>query len=136
MLLLDTHAIIWIGEGEPIERKARRAVEAARLEGGVLVSPISAWEIGLLVTKGRILTLVPTPAEWLARFLAQPGVREVRLTMRAALDSCFLPEPFPGDPADRMLISIARELAIPLLTRDRLILAYAAKSGAVKTIRC
>ena len=56
MLLLDTHAIIWIGEGEPIERKARRAVEAARSEGGVLVSPISAWEIGLLVTKGRILT--------------------------------------------------------------------------------
>ncbi len=56
--------------------------------------------------------------------------------MRAALNSCFLPEPFHGDPADRMLISTARELAIPLLTRDRVILAYAAESGAVKTIRC
>ncbi|MFI5022020.1 MAG: type II toxin-antitoxin system VapC family toxin [Alphaproteobacteria bacterium] len=72
----------------------------------------------------------------LARFLAEAGVREAPLTMRAALDSCFLPEPFPGDPADRMLISTARELAIPLLTRDRVILAYAAESGAVKTIRC
>jgi len=111
-------------------------VEAARSKGGVLVSPISAWEIGLLVTKGRILTLAPTPAEWLARFLAQPGVRQAPLTMRAALDSCFLPEPFHGDPADRMLVSTARELAIPLLTRDYLILAYAAETGEVKTIRC
>src|SRR5208282_73937 len=136
MLLLDTHAIIWIAEGERIERAARAAVEAARSAGGVLVSPVSAWELGLLVSKGRILTLAPTPAEWLARFLAQPGVRQVPLTMRAALDSCFLPEPFPGDPADRMLISTARELAIPLLTRDHLILAYAAETGAVKAMRC
>lgn len=136
MLLLDSHAILWIGQGEPIEKGAYAAVEAARSEGGVLVSPISAWEIGLLVKKGRRLTLDPTPAEWLARFLAQPGVREAPLTMRAALDSSFLPEPFHGDPADRVLVSTARELAVPLLTRDRLILAYAAETGAVRAIRC
>jgi len=63
-------------------------------------------------------------------------MREAPLTMRAALASCFLPEPFPGDAADRMLVSTARELAIPLLMRDRLILAYAAESGAVKPSRC
>jgi len=136
MLLLDTHAIICIAQGEPIERRARRAIEAARSEGGVLVSPVSAWEIGLLVVKGRILALAPTPAEWLARFLAQPGVREAPLTMRAALDSSFLPEPFHGDPADRMLIATARERDIPLLTRDRTIIAYASETGAVRTIRC
>ncbi|HUI18616.1 MAG TPA: type II toxin-antitoxin system VapC family toxin [Alphaproteobacteria bacterium] len=136
MLLLDTHAIIWIAEGEPIERSARGAVEAARSAGGVLVSPVSAWEIGLLVSKGRILSLAPTPAEWLARFLAQPGVRETSLTTSAALASSFLPEPFHGDPADRLLVATARELAVPLLTRDRVILAYAAETRAVKVLRC
>ena len=133
---LDTHAIIRIAEGEPIERAARAAVEAARAKGGVLVSPVSAWEIGLLVSKGRILTLAPTPAEWLARFLAMPGVREVPLTPRAALASAVLPEPFHGDSADRLLVATARARAVPLLTRDRHILDYAAESGAVKTLRC
>lgn len=136
MLLLDTHAVVWIAEGEPLQAEALLALEAARREGGVLVSPVSAWELGFLVGKRRIAALTPDPAEWLARFLAQPGVREAPLSMRAALQSSFLPEPFHGDAADRMLIATARELDVPLMTRDALILAYADETDALKTIRC
>ncbi|MFI4988987.1 MAG: type II toxin-antitoxin system VapC family toxin [Alphaproteobacteria bacterium] len=136
MLLLDTHAVIWIAEGEPLEPAALFALEAARREGGVLVSPVSAWELGLLVAKQRIAALTPDPAAWLERFLAQPGVRETPLSMQAALHSSFLPGSFHGDPADRMLVATARELDVPLMTRDALILAYAAETDALKTIRC
>ena len=65
----------------------------------------------------------------LARFLAQLGVREAPLTLRAATNPSFLPEPFHGDPADRLLVATAHERGVPLLTRDRHVLAYAAETA-------
>ena len=62
-LLLDTCAIIFIAEGEPIEPKARRAVIAGLLGEGVLVSPVSAWEIGMLAARKGI-SFLPDPATW------------------------------------------------------------------------
>lgn len=46
-----------------------------------------------------------------------------------------LPEPIHGNPADRLMIAIARELDVPLITRDRAILAYAA-AGHVRAVAC
>ena len=132
MLLLDTHAILWIDGGFPISDAANAAIESARRSGGVLVSPVSAWEIGTLVRKGR-LTLDTVPAAWFQRFLDQPGVRLAPLTIEAAAGSASLPEPFHNDSADRLLVATARELGAPLVTRDAAILAYAA-AGAVRAI--
>jgi PIN domain nuclease of toxin-antitoxin system len=39
------------------------------------------------------------------------------------------------DPADRLLIATARDLGVPLVTRDRRILDYAAQ-GHVDAIAC
>ena len=47
----------------------------------------------------------------------------------------MLPRNFRGDPADRLLIATARQLDVPIVTRDRAILAYA-KAGHVKGIAC
>jgi len=63
-------------------------------------------------------------------------VREAPLTLRAATNPSFLPEPFHGDLADCLMVATARERGVPLMTRDRHILAYAAESGAVKALRC
>lgn len=134
VLLLDTHAVLWIDGGFRISDAASAAIEPARLSGGVLVSPVSAWEIGTLVRKGR-LQLDVTPAAWLQRFLEQPGVRLTPLTVEAAANSASLPEPFHSDPADRLLVATARELGVPIVTRDAAILAYAA-TGAVRAIPC
>lgn len=134
VLLLDTHAILWIDGGSPISDAANAAIESARRSGGVLVSPVSAWEIGTLVRKGR-LTLDTVPAAWFQRFLDQPGVRLAPLTVEAAAGSASLPEPFHNEPADRLLVATARQLGAPLVTRDAAILAYAA-TGAVRAIPC
>jgi PIN domain nuclease of toxin-antitoxin system len=133
-LLLDTCAIIFIAERRSIAADARRAVRLAGVDGEVLVSPVSAWEIGLLTAK-RGIRFAPSPKMWFGTFLSSPGVQLTPLTPDVAIDSCVLPEPLHGDPADRLLIATARFLGVPIVTRDRRILDYAAV-GHVGAIAC
>jgi PIN domain nuclease of toxin-antitoxin system len=133
-VLLDTCAVIFLANGDALAEPARRAIREAVLGDGVLVSPVSAWEIGMLAAKRRV-EFRPDPRSWLRGFLAQDGVRVVPLSPDAAIDASSLKEPFPGDPADRLLVSVARHLDVPIVTRDRSILAYA-KAGQVKCIAC
>lgn len=134
MLLLDTHALLWLDNGDPLSAAAHEAIRRAAPAGGVLVSPVSAWEIGLLVSKGR-LGLDLEPVAWFRRFLRVAGIRLTPFTVEVAAGCSFLPEPFHGDPADRMLVATARERDVPLVTRDRRILDYGA-SGVLRTIAC
>jgi PIN domain nuclease of toxin-antitoxin system len=120
-----------------MERAAIDAMAAARHTGGLFISPVSAWEIGLLSRPGRPGTIrfLPDPKTWSARVLAAPGVREAPLTADIAIDSAHLPAPLHGDPADRLLIATARHLGIPIVTRDRQILDYAMQ-GHVRAVPC
>ena len=104
---------------------------------GVLISPVSAWEIGLLSRPGRLnrVDFLPDPKTWFARILAAPGIRQAPLTPDIAIDSAHLPPPLHGDPADRLLIATARHLGLPIVTRDRQIAAYAA-AGHIQVIAC
>jgi len=140
-LLLDTCAMIFIAEGQPIDRDAEREIGAAIVSGGVLVSPVSAWEIGLLAAKKRTIFL-PDAREWFRSFVAYRGVRLTPLTPEIAINASFLPSaaggsqrPLAGDPADRLLIATARDLDVPIVTRDRVILGYA-QAGFAKAIAC
>jgi PIN domain nuclease of toxin-antitoxin system len=44
-----------------------------------------------------------------------------------------LPEPFPKDPADRLIVAIARLLTAPVVTVDRPIVAYG-RQGHVQVL--
>ena len=133
-VLLDTCAIVFIAGDEPIDGAARVEIARAAAGDGVLVSPVSAWEIGLLATKGRF-RFEPDAKIWFRDFVGRVGVRVAALTAEAALDSSFLPPTLHGDPADRLLVATARELGVPIVTRDRAILAYA-KNGHVRAVAC
>jgi PIN domain nuclease of toxin-antitoxin system len=136
MLLLDTCAIIWLMLEEPLAATARSAIEQAAANGAALVSPVSAWEVGLLATRRRQpLSFRPDPVTWFERLLLRPGIRPVPLPHQVAVSAAFLPGQLHGDPADRLLIATARELDVPLVTRDQRILAYAAQ-GHVQAIAC
>jgi PIN domain nuclease of toxin-antitoxin system len=134
MILLDTNAILWLDNGAPMSDESRSAIRAEISVAGLLVSPISAWEIGMLATKGRIHLALPALA-WFQRFLRVPGIRLTPLTAEAALHASTLPDGFHADPADRLLVATARELSVPIVTRDRKILAYAA-AGHVQALPC
>lgn len=127
-LLLDTHAAIWLAEGQLSDDVVAQIVYAG-LADGVFVSPVSAWEVGLLArprANGQpAVTFKPDPQSWFAKLLSQPIIKEAPLTPAMAIESSFLPMPFHGDPADRLLVATARNLNIALLTRDQRILAFA-----------
>jgi len=133
-LLLDTCTIIFIAENQAIDPAARRGITAAGAVGGVFVSPVSAWEIGLLAAK-RGFAFVPDPKAWFQSFMMNQGVRLAALTPEIAIDSCLLPPSVHADPADRLLIATARDLQLPIVTRDRRILGYA-QAGLVAAIFC
>ena len=134
-LLLDTCAIIYLFNGEPLTDDALAAIDSA----SVVVSPVSAWEIGLLSQKRSSSrpapVFLPDPATWFQRVLASPSISTAPFDAEIAMSSCTLPEPLHRDPADRFLIATARRLVVPIVTRDRLILTYAALDH-VNAIAC
>jgi len=124
-LLLDTHYWIWLqaGAADEISGKARKAIKGAASRGQLLLSVISVWELGMLEAKGRLRLQRPCE-EWVKEALATPGLELLPLTPEIALDSSRLPAPFPGDPADRIIVATARRMAARLLTRDQQLLEY------------
>ena len=67
--------------------------------------------------------------------MAGPSIKAARVTPAIAINASLLPEPLYGDPADRLLIATARDLGVPIVTRDRKIDAYG-QSGHVSVILC
>lgn len=98
------------------------------------VSAMSAWEIGMLIAKGRLPTK-KNALSWFADFVKDADVAVLDVTPQLLVESSFLPTPVHNDPTDRILIATAREYDLTIITRDRAILAYGA-AGHVKTLAC
>lgn len=134
-LLIDTCAAIWIAEGARLAPEARAALAWAYHEQrAVLVSSITAWEIGLLIARNRYRASA-TPEAWFRTLVELPGFSETPLNTDILIAASFLPGRPPNDPADRIVLATARELGVPVLTRDRHLLRYAAE-GHVTAIAC
>lgn len=132
-VVLDTHVWVWLMEGSPnLKPGLRRAIEKFALDGGLLVSAISVWEVAMLEAKGRI-AFDQDCGGWVKDALSAPGISLVPLDPEIAVASTRLPSGFHGDPADRIIVATARSHACALVTADAGILAYA-KSGNLRTI--
>jgi PIN domain nuclease of toxin-antitoxin system len=138
-VLLDTCAVIWLANGDPMAPDAMAAIVRAGLQGGIFVSSISAWEIGMLSKprpgRAEIVRFMPDPKTWFARFIAAPGIREAPFNPDIAIASSCLPGVMHGDPGDRLIIATARHLSLPVVTRDRRIIAYG-QDGELSVIAC
>lgn len=121
MLLLDTHAFIWLASDParlpPVACEAIRQ-EAARL----FLSSISALEIGLLLKRGRLELPLP-PSEFIARALAHHGVHEIPVDHEIALASTALPD-LHNDPFDRILVATAHVRDLRLVSKDAQLARY------------
>ena len=121
-VLLDTHALVWLVHGdEQLSPPARKRIASA---SAVWVSAISAWEVGMLVAKGR-LQLAQDVKEWFDAVLGLPGLHLAPLGLEVAVASTRLPGEFHGDPADRIIVATARHLSATLVTADQKIIAWA-----------
>ncbi len=135
LLLLDTCAAIWIATDERITPRSAEALEQARSRGDwIYISPITAWELGLLVARGRI-NLQMTAERWFARLMQAPGLKLSEMSPGVLIGASFLPGAPPRDPADRILAATAREFGYQLVTRDGPLLDYAAQ-GHIQALSC
>lgn len=132
-ILLDTCALIWLGNNDPLHSEAEAALAAVAEQGGILVSPISAWEIGILCARSRI-TLSRPPSAWFGDVI-ESGVVLAAMPPSVLLESSFLPGTPPRDHADRIVSATARAFGYRLMTRDRLLLEYG-QQGHIDVIAC
>lgn len=123
-LLLDTHVVVWLGEGMAELGDASRAmIDAAAASHGLAVSAVSFWEVAMLETKGRVSLSQPI-GQWAAAVATVPGLIEAPVTSAVGIEAARLPGEFHGDPADRMIVATARLEGWRLATRDSRVLAY------------
>ena len=134
-LLLDTCAAIWLSGDQPIGREAVETIDRAMAaDEPVYISPITGWELGLLVSRGR-MNLLTSPRRWFERLLQAPGIELAGLPPELLISSSFLPGTPPRDPADRIFAATAREYGYCLVTRDRPLLEYA-RQGHIQALAC
>ena len=124
MILLDTHAWVWwLSQPDQLSKAAHEEIERSLASASVCVSCFSAWELALLVQRGR-LELSIDLAQWIAETERIPGVIFHPVNNPIALQSVNLPGTFHPDPADRILVATARHLGATMITGDAKIHAY------------
>ena len=115
MILLDTHAFVWLADGS--ERLSEPARAAIAEDAEPAISAISAYEVAYLALRGRLELDRPVGA-WVGDALSAHGVRALPLTVPIAARAGSLERAFPGDPADRIIYATALEGGIRLVSRD------------------
>lgn len=125
MLVVDTHVLLWwVSGSSPLSADANKAINNTLANGGeIIISSISAWEISMLIEKGRLILSMDVES-WLDEVSQIDGVRFVPVDNEIGIKSTQLPGEFHKDPADRIIITTARKLAVPLVTADEKIIRY------------
>jgi PIN domain nuclease of toxin-antitoxin system len=133
VILLDTHTLLWMAsDPKRLSRRAHEAIRHARQNQarqgtGIAVATITLWEIAWLAHHRRIVVVGSVESfvrETVARVILRPATPEI-----AAL-AVRLPDPFPKDPADRLIASTAMVEGMTLVTAD----ARIRKSKVVDTV--
>jgi PIN domain nuclease of toxin-antitoxin system len=134
-ILLDTCAAIYIMEKVPMQQAAIEAIDEAYDCGErVLVSPITAWEIGMLASKGRFRSSY-SPQRWWNLLVDLPQIGLAELPAHVLLEASFLPGWIHRDPMDRAIAATAREYGFVVMTRDAALLDYG-KQGHLSVLPC
>jgi PIN domain nuclease of toxin-antitoxin system len=119
MILLDTHALIWLAfEPAKLSQVAREAIRESAWTGGLGISAITLWEAAWLVTQRRV-DFTGTPEAFLKEISSRTAVFPI--TRQIAILANQLPATFPRDPSDRLIGATAMSERIALVTKDRTI---------------
>ncbi len=119
MIVLDTHAWLWLVDAPArLSRAARAAIDGADRLG---VCTISCWELAMLSLKGRIL-LDREVGAWVTAALADARIETLGLRPDIAVAAAVLEGALvPRDPADRIIYSTARAHGAQIVTKDRVL---------------
>lgn len=122
-LLLDTHIWVWgLAAPERLSKRIAGALEDA--ENELWLSPVSVWEVLILVEKRR-LVLPKDPVRWIRDSWRDFSLREAPLTVDVAIESRRIALDHQ-DPVDRFLAATARVHGLTLVTADERLVASGA----------
>ena len=114
-VMIDTH--VWVFHvarmNDQLSASALSVLKKARV---LCVSPISCWEIALLVKKGRLG--IDNVSQWIQDALQFPRIQLINLTPEILVHSVFFNK-LHQDPADRMLVATCEVESLPLVTADK-----------------
>ena len=119
MILLDTHALIWLArDPTKLSKAAADAIRTSVRNGGLAISAMTIWELAWLATHARLDLKEPVD-DFVEELTSRTAVRPI--TPRIAILASQLPETYPNDPCDRLIGATAMAEGIALVTKDRLI---------------
>ena len=123
-LLIDTCALIWLAnKSESLSLVARIQIEEA---DEVFVSPVSAWEIALKHSTGK-LKLACDPITWFDHAIDMFSLKLLPLDYKLWMRSTQLPM-HHRDPADRTIIQSALEHDLTIVTHDKRFAQYGVRT--------
>lgn len=124
MIVLDTHAWLWwLHDPAKLSPAADKLIRQEQVSGTLIISAISVWEVAVKAQSGKLL--IPMDINrWYELAGSYPATVIEPLSPVDTIASTQLPGYFHKDPADRIIISLARRLAVPLVTCDLKILNY------------
>lgn len=123
--VLDTQAWLWwLHDPGRLSTDARARIESAVSKGDARLSAISVWEVAVKTALGKLALPMPMEA-WFAQAARYPGIVIEAVGPLDAIASTLLPGDFHKDPADRLIVALARRLGAPLVTSDEKIRDYA-----------
>ncbi len=119
-LLLDTHIWLWsLLEPGRLGHRVKR--ELADPASELWLSPISVWELSVLLRRGRV-RLEHGFHEWVETALNRAPLREAPVTNDVAMATYDIDLPH-RDPADRFLAATATVFDLTLVTGDERLIA-------------
>ncbi len=113
-LLLDTHTFLWWDSGE-LDARVVRKIQAA---DDVFVSAVTAWEIAIKSSSGKLSALQDVD-----RALRDYGFSELPITIDHVNRLRDLPN-HHRDPFDRMLVAQAMSEKLAVVSKDSVIARY------------
>jgi PIN domain nuclease of toxin-antitoxin system len=124
VIVLDTHVWLWwLHDPARLSPAADKLIQQEQVSGALILSAISVWEVAVKIQLGK-LAIPMDIHRWYDLARSYPATVIEPFSPVDAIASTLLPGNFHKDPADRIIVSLARRLAVPLLTCDRKILDY------------
>jgi len=119
-LLLDTHILLW-SLLEPDRLKEDVAFELNSPSNDIWLSPITTWEIMILVEKRRVI-LNQAPQTWIRSIFEKIPFKQAMINHEVAIQSRLM-DLSHQDPADRFLAATAMVYNLTFVTADSRLLS-------------
>ena len=120
-LLLDSHVLLW-WDSDPEKLSSVQRDAISDPENEILVSAVSAWELGIKAATGKLVI-----SHSIAAIAERFGFIELPITLIHGQRAASLPM-LHKDPFDRMLVAQAMVERLTLVTADRRLGEYGVKT--------